>query len=107
MHAHEAVLLRLLDDPEPGPRCAAGEALATAGSGPVQARALATLLELSDVSRHPEYVALLALNALVQVPSLPETVRVRVAALPRAPVHTDQRQNNITHLVDQIATGIH
>ncbi len=107
VHAHEAVLLRLLDDPEPGPRCAAGEALATAGSGPVQARALATLLELSDVSRHPEYVALLALNALVQVPSLPETVRVRVAALPRAPVHTDQRQNNITHLVDQIATGIH
>ncbi len=107
VRAHEETLVGMLDDPEPGPRCAAAEALATAGSGPARDKALAALLELSDVSRHPEYVALLALNALVQVPSLPETVRASAATLPRAPVHTDQRQNNITHLVDQIASGIH
>jgi uncharacterized sulfatase len=104
--ADEAALVSLLDDQEPGPRCAAGEALARWGRAPNRTRAVDVLLSLSDATTHPEYVAALALNALVQVPDLSDDVRQRAAALPRAAVPSDQRANNLTYLVDQVSKGI-
>jgi hypothetical protein len=52
-------------------------------------------------------VSLLALNALVHIPDLPNETRAVVAALPKGPSRTDQRSNQIQYVIDQIAKGLH
>jgi uncharacterized sulfatase len=99
-------LTRLLDDPSPGPRIAAAEALARFGPGRVRPRAIARLLTDADASANQEYVSLLALNALAHVPDLPQATRDAVAKLPREPKVTDQRENYITRMIGSMLEGM-
>ena len=100
-------LERMLTDESPGARIAAAEALGRYGSAAARARAIDTLVALSDASAHEEYVALLALNSLVHVPSLPAEVRAAVAALPKGSARSNQRGNGIHQMIEQIAEGVH
>jgi arylsulfatase A-like enzyme len=104
--ASEAELVRLLDGDDPGPRIAAGEALGRYGSAAARTRALATLVALADAAKNEEYVALLALNALVHVPELPAAVRAAVGTLPKGAPRSRQRANNIQYVIDQIVKGV-
>jgi arylsulfatase A-like enzyme len=100
-------LMALLGDNAPGPRIAAGEALARYGQPEHRTRALATLLALADASVQEEFVALLALNSLAHVPDLPADARAAVAVLPRRAVRSIQRGNYVENAIDQIAKGLH
>jgi arylsulfatase A-like enzyme len=102
----EAELVRLLGDHDPGPRIAAAEALGRYGAPAARARALDTLVTLGDAAKNEEYVALLALNALVHVPELPAGVRAAVGRLPRGAARSRQRANNIQYVIDQIVKGL-
>lgn len=104
--AAEADLARLLRDDAPGPRIAAGEALARYGPPALRSRALAVLLALSDASTQDEYVALLALNSLAHVPDLPVDIRAAVGTLPKASARSVQRGNGIERVIDQITRGL-
>lgn len=103
--AAEADLATLLQDDAPGPRVAAGEALARYGTPAHRNRAIATLLALSDASTQDDYVALLALNSLAHVPDLPADVLAAVAALPKGPGRSVQRGNGIERVIDEITRG--
>ena len=103
----EAALARLLEDEAPGARIAAGEALGRYGTPATRQRALDVLVGLADASANEEYVALMALNALVQVPNLDATTKAKVAALPRGAPRSRQRANNVQYVIDQIARGLH
>jgi uncharacterized sulfatase len=105
--ATAADLERLLADEAPGARVAAAEALGRYGSPTARARAIDTLVALSDAAKNEEYVALLALNSLVHVPDLPVGVRAAVSALPLAAPRSRQRANNIQYVIAQIAEGLH
>jgi hypothetical protein len=99
-------LARLLEDPEPGPQLVAAEALARFGGPAVRQRAIDVLIEKSDASRHPEYVATLALYSLNQVTDLPAGVIQAVQGLPDAPTtsagHIAQRQSVLGRLIEAI-----
>ena len=105
--ATAADLERMLTDESPGARIAAAEALGRYGSAAARARAIDTLVALSDASAHEEYVALLALNGLVHVPGLPAEVRAAVAALPKGSARSNRRGNGIQQMIEQIAEGVH
>jgi len=77
--ATAADLMRLLRDPEPGPRIAAAEALGRFGTDAERDRAIEVLLE--DAAG-PLFVAQLALYTLNQIEHLPQSVLERVAQLP-------------------------
>jgi uncharacterized sulfatase len=101
-----AELLRLLADTAPGPRIVAAEALARFGAADVRRRAVEVLLADANAAEREEYVSLLALNALVQVPDLTSEARAAVERLPRAPARTDQRENYVTRLIDATLKGL-
>ncbi len=75
-------LERLLGDTEPGPRIAAAEALGRFGPARLRGRAIDVLLTDGNAEAGNVYVALLALNALNQIPELPPDVLSAVRALP-------------------------
>jgi uncharacterized sulfatase len=102
----EADLLRLVDGAAPGPRIVAAEALARYGSEAARTRAIDALLANCDAGRNDEYVSMLALNALNQLPTLPSGVMTAVAGLPRAPVNSDQRENYVVRLIESILAGL-
>jgi arylsulfatase A-like enzyme len=80
-----ADLVRLLGDAEPGPRIAAAEGLARFGSPADRERAMAQLIADGDPVKNGEFVALLAIYSLNQVPDLPAAIREAVRALPATP----------------------
>jgi arylsulfatase A-like enzyme len=104
-------LERLLEDPEPGPRIVAAEALARFGSATQRDRAIAVLLDLADASRQREYVATFALYSLTQVPNLPRPVIDAVRLLPDEPTvfpgDLAQRQPVLVKLVAAALAGNH
>lgn len=84
-----ADLERLLDDPEPGPRIVAAEALGRFGPPAFRERTTATLVDAADPAAWPRLnetaaalASQLALYSLNQFTGLPDSVRARVAALP-------------------------
>lgn len=78
-------LLRLLGDPEPGPRIVAAEALARFGQPDDRRRAIAQLVSDGNPVEHGEFPALLAAYSLNQVENLPAEVRDAVQAWPATP----------------------
>ncbi len=97
-----AALARLLDDPAPGPRIVAAEALARFGPAAVRQQAIAGLLKDADAVANPEYVSLLALNALAHVADLPRPAREAIARLPRVPKSSDQRENYVARIIESM-----
>ena len=108
--AASADLIRLLDDPEPGPQIVASEALARFGAADLRTRAIGALLARGDATRNHEYVAILALNALNQVTDLSDDVKAAVQKLPAtpttAPDHIRQRENYLPKLIQGIVSGV-
>ena len=105
-----ADLQRLLRDAEPGPAIVAAEALARFGTPAQRTPAIDLLLEDANAARHEEYVAILALYSLNQVPDLSETVKQAVKSLPDgptvAPGHLPQRENYLPRLIAAIVEGV-
>jgi arylsulfatase A-like enzyme len=103
-------LARLLNDAEPGPRIAAAEGLARFGTDEDRARAIASLLADSDPVKHGEFVALLAVYSLNQVPNLPAAVRQAVQALPATPPDVGRtlraREEYLPRLKEAIASDV-
>jgi uncharacterized sulfatase len=105
-----AELVRLLDDPEPGPRIVAAEALARFGTAADRSRAVTQLLSDANPVERGEYVAHLALYTLNQVPDLPADVKQAVQALPAAPEDAGRRlrarEDYLPRLKQSIAAGL-
>jgi arylsulfatase A-like enzyme len=105
-----ADLVRLLSDAEPGPRIAAAEGLARFGTDEDRERAIASLLADGDPVKHGEFVALLAVYSLNQVPNLPEAVRQAVRALPATPSDEGRtlraREEYLPRLKEAIANDV-
>jgi len=103
-------LVRLLGDAEPGPRIAAAEGLARFGSDVDRARAFARLLTDGDAEKNGEFVALLAIYSLNQVPNLPADVRRAVQALPATPSDAGRqlrsREEYLPRLKEAIANDV-
>jgi arylsulfatase A-like enzyme len=108
--AVRADLLRLLDDGEPGPRIAAAEGLARFGNDEDGARAIARLLADGDPVQRGEFVSLLAIYSLNQVPNLPADVRQAVQALPATPPDAGRalrnREEYLPRLKEAIANDV-
>ena len=99
-------LERALSDAAPGPRIVAAETLARFGPPPLRERALDVLTSAAHVERQGPYVALLALNALAHVPSLPPAVLDALKATPREHADVPERQrDNLPRLIDAILEG--
>jgi uncharacterized sulfatase len=105
-----ADLLRLLNDGEPGPRIAAAEGLARFGNDEDRARAIARLLADGDPVESGEFVSLLAIYSLNQVPNLPADVRQAVQALPATPPDAGRtlrsREEYLPRLKEAIANDV-
>ncbi len=103
-------LLRLLGDTEPGPRIAAAEGLARFGTESDRPRAIARLLMDGDPEKNGEFVALLAVYSLNQVPNLPADVRRAVQALPATPSDAGRqlrsREEYLPRLKEAIANDV-
>jgi uncharacterized sulfatase len=107
VEAHRAVLRRGLADAAAAPRIACAEALARHG-GPTERRAaLDVLLEAARLDRHGQYVAMLALNALIHVGDLPADARTAVSAVPVASpaIHARER-DYLPRLTEAVLDGL-
>ncbi len=78
-------LAKLLDDASPNVRIVVAEALAKHGLPEDLPRALDTLVNLGDVSKHSIYVAMAALDALDGLDEKARSVVERIRALPKKP----------------------
>ncbi len=85
-------LVRLLDDPEPGPRIVAAEAIGRFGPAEMRDRALAVLVRDADVTTRGGFVSHLALYTLNQFTDLPQAVKDAVAKAPTAPPPGESRR---------------
>ena len=107
VRAHRAMLRRGLADPAPAPRIASAEALARHGAPAERRAALDVLLEAARLDRHGQYVAMLALNALVHVGELPAGARAAVAAaaVSSPAIHARER-DYLPRLVEAVLEGL-
>ena len=74
---------RLLEDADPSVRVAAARVAVRYGEAATRRRAFEVLLDASDVSKRPWFLAVAALGAIDAAEALPEDVRRRLEPLPR------------------------
>jgi arylsulfatase A-like enzyme len=99
-----AALSAMLADREPAPRIAAADALARHGNAATRREALAALLATADYRRDGNHAAMLALDTIVALGALAETIRAAAAAVPEpGPDVPEREQPYVRRLKEALA----